>query len=365
MVKFSKQATKAAIDNKKGGRAFIPRVLGATKELKDHIYVISKYQAEKYIRTTEKISEYAGLYISKEMRVVVLTGKNDIPFNKPEQLGQMDAKNASLWEDYKIERSAYQCKVKKFEDNIATLFVVILGQCTERVKHRLKSDSEFKTLQTNYDVGGLLKKLRIMAFSTGATQHKCLTAHDAMRRFINIQQGPKESNERYLIRFIAVAEVKDELHGKAVPEKLITADSDAEQTSEKYNTMVFLCGADQARYGKLFEEYRNACLAKNDKYPDTLDEAVTLLSKYPDGQNTTKKAEADIEDVKTLEMSFAQMEKKGIFKKKGVKVVCYKCNQPGHIAPDCPMKDPVSEDGSIKSSSSRGSENEHWSGYQG
>ena len=77
MVKFSKPATKEAI--KSGSKykgAFIPKVLGATKEFKHHIYVINpKTQAEKYLRTTEMILEYAGLYISKEMRIVALTGK--------------------------------------------------------------------------------------------------------------------------------------------------------------------------------------------------------------------------------------------------------------------------------------------------
>ena len=365
MVKFSKPATKAAIAGSKGNNkgAFIPQVLGATKELRHHIYLIGRNQAEKYIRTTEKVSEYAGLHISKEMRIVVLHGDNDT-LKPPKQLGKKEAETPGRMEEYKVELSAYQRKKDKFDDDLATLFEVIYGQCTERVKLKLKVDSEFPSLRADYDVSGLLKKLRVMAFSTNAIQHVCLTAHDAARRFLNIGQGPKESIEHYLIRFMAIAEVKDEQFGQLYPDKLVSGTRSKDETSEQYNTMVFLYGADRHRYGKLLTKYSNDYLAKSDKYPKTLDEAVTLLSNYRSGY-VDKKPDVETDDVKVLEASFAQMAKKGVFKKKGVKVVCYRCNQEGHISPNCPMKDQASDGDSVKSSSSHGSSAEHWSGYQG
>ena len=183
MVKYSKLAIKAAIANSNKGnkRAFIPQVLGATKELKHHIYLVGKDQAEKYIRTTEKISEYAGLHISKEMRIVVLQGK--VTLKKPQKLGKQQAEDPGKLEEYKIELSAYQRKKDKYDEDIAKLFMVVLGQCTDRVKLKLKADEEFTTLMADYDVSKLLMKLRIMAFLSGAVQHEHLTANDAERRF--------------------------------------------------------------------------------------------------------------------------------------------------------------------------------------
>jgi hypothetical protein len=105
-----------------------------------------------------------------------------------------------------------------------------------------------------------------------------------------------------------------------------------------------------------------------DYYPDKLDEAVTLLSNYRDGQ--VKKPGRVVEeqdDFRLLETSFAQ---KSALKKKGVKIVCYKCGQEGHTSPQCPMRDQASDDGSVRSASSHGSgrsqhQQLHWSGEHG
>jgi hypothetical protein len=248
-MKGFKQSVKAAIANSKGNKkgAFERKVLGATKELGEHIYVVNtKNQAEKYLRTTEKIAQYAGLHVSKEMRILVLYGESKITITKPEQPKKADVdKQLGRMEEYKIELSAYQRKVDKIEDDKAKLFVIILGQCTKRVKLKLKADDEFASLESKYDVDGLLKRLRIMAFSTGATQHKFLTAHDALRRFLNISQGPRESIEHYLLRFNAIAEVLGEIFGPLFPEKLVSQKSNADDTSMGYKMMVFLCCADR------------------------------------------------------------------------------------------------------------------------
>jgi hypothetical protein len=372
-MKATKQATKAALANSKGNKkgAFERRVLGATKELGEHIYVVNtRNQAEKYLRTTEKIAQYAGLHVSKEMRILVLHGESKIAITKPEAPKKADAeKQPGRMEEYKVELSAYQRKIEKVDDDKAKLFVIILGQCTEKVKLKLKADDEFASLESKYDVDGLLKKLRIMAFSTGAMQHKFLTAQDVLKRFINISQGPRESIEHYLLRFNAIAEVLGEIFGPLFPEKMVSQKSDATATSSGYKTMVFLCGADCSRYGKLLDEYRNSYLAGKDYYPDKLDEAVSLLSNYHDGQAKTKtnRIVDGEDDLRYENPSFAQ---KSALKKKGVKIVCYKCGQEGHTSPQCPMNDQESDDGSVKSASSQGSRRSqhqqlHWSGEGG
>jgi hypothetical protein len=301
--------------------------------------------------------------------LVLLHGESKIAISKLEQpkIADID-KQPGRMEEYKVELSAYQRKVKKIEDNKAKLFVIILGQCTERVKLKLKADDEFASLESKYDVEGLLKRLRIMAFSTGATQHKFLTAHDALRRFLNICQGPRESIEHYLLRFNAIAEVLGEIFGPLFPEKLVSQKSNSDKMSMGYKTMVFLCGADCNRYGKLLDEYSNVYLMGCDYYPDKLDEAVTLLSNYCDGQVKRPGRIVNREgNLRYENPSFAQ---KSALKKKGVKIVCCTCGQEGHTSPQCPIQDQASDDGSVKSASSQGSQRSqyqqlHWSGEGG
>ena len=326
--------------------------------------------SRKYLRTTEKIAEYAGLHISKEMRIVMITGKEEA-ITTPDKPSKKDIKNnPANMEVFKSELASSQQKKDKYEDDKAKLFVVILGQCSERVKHKLKSDDEFPTMHKEYNVVKLLKKLRVMIFSMGSVRHPCLSAHDALTRFLNIRQGAKESIEHYLIQFLALAEVALEIYGSVIPDKLLNSNkSNKDKISEKFQAMIFLNGADQNRYGKLLDDYNNMYLTSGDKYPETVDAAVTLMSHYRDGQIKKGPPKKDEEGIGISESSFAQLTKqKGILKKKGVKVVCYTCGNPGHIAPNCPMKDQVSDDGSVKSSSSKGSGGSqmlHWSGFEG
>jgi hypothetical protein len=376
-MKYGKQATTTAVANSKGNKngAFgRSRAFGATRELGEHTYVLNKkVQAEQYIRTTEKIAQYAGLHIGKEMRYVVMYHKEytitEPPYPEKEEIKASPGR----MEKYKVELSAYQKRMDKYDDDKAQLYIVILGQCTEKVKLKLKADPKFEDLEKDYDVVGFLKLLRIIMFSTTGVQHECMAAHEAYRRFTNIVQGPKESLEHFIIRFNALAEVSDEIHGLVVPTKIMTQETDRDKASEKYRVMIFLCGLDKIRYGKLLDELHNAYLAKTDKYPSTMDDAVTLFSNYCDGQapSKQKKTDDDEDDGKQFERSFAQITKnKGKnLKKKGVKIVCYTCGQPGHASPKCPLKDQQSDDESIKSSSSKGSKGDrsqllHWSGME-
>ena len=299
-MKYGKQATTTAIANSKGNKkgAFgRSRALGATRELGEHVYVLNKkVQAEKYIRTTEKIAQYAGLNIGKEMRYVVMYHK-EYTFTEPEYPTKDEVKaTPGRMEKFKVELSAHQTKMDKYDNDKAQLYVVILGQCTEKVKLKLKADPKFEDMEKDYDVVGFLKLLRIIMFSTTGVQHECMAAHEAYRRFINVVQGPKESLEHFIIRFNALAEVSDEIHGLVIPDKIMIDETDRTKASDKYRVMVFLCGLDRTRYGKLLDELHNSYLAKTDKYPDTLDDAVTLFSNYRDGQAHTKKKGVDDED---------------------------------------------------------------------
>jgi hypothetical protein len=49
------------------------------------------------------------------------------------------------------------------------------------------------------------------------------------------------------------------------------SDADKNIASDKYLSMIFLAGADKARFGTLIEDLNNSYLAGNDQYPVSLD----------------------------------------------------------------------------------------------
>jgi hypothetical protein len=59
-----------------------------------------------------------------------------------------------------------------------------------------------------------------------------------------------------------------------------TSDADKYIARDKYLSMIFLAGADKARFGTLIENLNNSYLAGNDQYPVSLDGTLTLLFHY-------------------------------------------------------------------------------------
>jgi hypothetical protein len=103
-----------------------------------------------------------------------------------------------------------------------------------------------------------------------------------MRRLLAINQGPRESVTNYYRQFVSTTEVIEEQGGKFYPEKLAVSTSDADKNiaRDKYLSMIFLAGADKARFGTLIEDLNNSYLARNDQYPVSLDGTLTLLLHY-------------------------------------------------------------------------------------
>ena len=98
---------------------------------------------------------------------------------------------------------------------------------------------------------------------------------------------------------------------------------------DKLKAMTYIKGSDRTRYQSLIDDLRSQYTRGNDQYPETVDRAMTLLSKHrPDnkggGSNQKRKEE------KGGPTSFLQAEDG---KKK-----CYCCGSSDHILPDCPEK---------------------------
>jgi hypothetical protein len=59
-----------------------------------------------------------------------------------------------------------------------------------------------------------------------------------------------------------------------------TNDTDKKTSRDKFITCVFLAGVDTKKCGRLKTELNNVYVAGQDKYPKTVESAVTMLSHY-------------------------------------------------------------------------------------
>jgi hypothetical protein len=83
-------------------------------------------------------------------------------------------------EKHKTELGIFHREKKAFCENKAKVFVIILGQCTYKVKSKLENELGYATLEMNNDVVGLLRQLKQMAFALGGVQHPFWTLQIVM-----------------------------------------------------------------------------------------------------------------------------------------------------------------------------------------
>ena len=315
-------AVKTTGNHFSGGK----QVLGKTEGLWEFIYKSdTKDQADMYLRTTDAIADYVGVEYSKDMRMLVKKGKTK-SFIEPSPLGDKVTSPAAL-EKYTTELRIYHKAKKEYMDHTSKVFIIILGQCSHSVKNRLVNEKGYDALEDKDDVVGLLKMLKMMAFSTTGIQHPYWMVQLVLKCLAAINQGPNETVTNYHQRFLAITEVIEAQWGPFLPTKLEATDG-ATKARESMLSMIFLAGADKERYGTLKMELNNSYLAAKDNYPTSLDATLQLLSHYQD-HTVGDRSGSDNTNEGT---SFAQKEKRKLSK-----IRCHRCNEFGHYKKDCPL----------------------------
>ena len=85
----------------------------------------------------------------------------------------------------------------------------------------------------------------------------------------------------------------------------------------------------------ILRDLYNTYIAGTDKYPKTVNAMLNYLSKY-DGQLSEDQHISGKGTGGVTETSFRQFQRKKKSSQNG-RVICFNCQQPGHIAADCPL----------------------------
>ena len=90
-------------------------------------------------------------------------------------------------EDFKVELANYHKDKRKYDKDKATVFVLIVGQCTDVVKRTLESDPAFTKMKVDRDVNGLMKKLKALAFSKSTNDDPFEAVVESVKRIVALQ----------------------------------------------------------------------------------------------------------------------------------------------------------------------------------
>jgi hypothetical protein len=257
-------------------------VLGAMEAFGSLIYKVNTQdQAEMYVRTTEKLSEYVLTTYGKDMRNLVKY-TTERKFTEPEFPSRVLRETDRLHEvKYKESLAKYHRELDTYNDQKTKVFGVILGQCSPMVKDRLAKNSAFAKVEMDSDVIALNK-------------------HDTI--------------QNYYLRFKSQANVLEAQWGSFFPPNMVDSDLQDDELEDRKKeaqeailTAIFVSNADNGRFRALKDRLNNDYLSGNNNYPTSLEQAVNLLTYNQDfGARVARMEDKDFETAK----NFAQKKNK-------------------------------------------------------
>ena len=229
------------------------------------------------------------------------------------------------------------------------MFAVIIGHCDEPLKNQVEGHEHYDKYDEDRDIVSLMKIIKEMAFGGSDKKYPVRQAVEAWYKLMTLQQGQFESLTVYYKRFKSQVERVEETYGIIAPVKV--AEKNPKYVKEKNKTVEkerdrllaykFMVGANKY-YKPMLKGVEEDFALGNDNYPASVEEALQVMTVYGN-HNAFKKEKKVYEERPSL--SFVQ--KSEAWRKR----LCFKCNQPGHVAKECPNGQDQSSQGQRTGSS--------------
>ena len=319
--------------------------------------------ADQFAVTQKKLANHVGTVFPNGTDVKLAVEQLVIPtLLAPTEYGS----SATMTEKRVWEKQVdqYVKKLDQLKENIRTLYSVIWGQCTEAMKAKVESMSDYQGASLYNNGVELLKIIRSVCFNFASQKYLPQAVHEAKRRFYLQSQGKYMNAQDYLEQFTNHVDVLTHVGAVIGPDTTIVESlAGIDSTTKKLNTITdvhraearelylavsFLLGADRARYGKLIEDLENNFLQGQHLFPKTINDAYTLLANWKqDPRNAMRMGGGGNEGVvftnngeepENAETVLANVGKKKSGKSKE-HITCFKCNKQGHYSNECPEND--------------------------
>ena len=165
------------------------KFVGKEEAIKEHIYDISSFKAnKKYTTTTREIAEYAARTYPQagEFRQALQRLRFDPLTSPPFTPQKADAPTFQEQEEWKLKYREFHDKQVKREDNSKKVFALILGQCSQALLHRMEANTTYEAVDSSNDPIQLLKLIRGCIYQRNTTRkavHSYIDAEIALHNF--------------------------------------------------------------------------------------------------------------------------------------------------------------------------------------
>ena len=336
---------------------------GAAKDMNGHVFQC--HHEQKNRRQYAKTFEALQVYCQSNLK-----GWDDMAslFKDP-MVTPTVAKPAPLPPDAdeddrtvrKSELDQLHKRRRQLHNNLATVFGVIWGQCSEAMRERLRTHSNYNTALDSNDCVWLLQEIRAVMLNFDEKQERFVALINAQRQFFNCRQGPHQSNADFL-ETVKIWASAIEYYGGSLTEhyNLIPELDEAGQPRDEATrrqlardrtlSQVLLAGADPARYANLNADLANQYNMGSNKYPKNLEAAHGLIVHYVPHRTTQRAAPVlpgnpsvppsssttvpgSLPSVPTGHTFTIVPGRDGI---SHASITCHRCSRPGHYSPQCP-----------------------------
>ena len=258
---------------------------------------------------------------------------DSLELTDPEQPAAPDPANLVEFERWKYVYKEYMMKMQEYTNFRSGLYNLVMGQCIEALKERLKSHEDF--IGANQNGIALLVLIRSLLHTFEEHQQLADGLSNVKMVFYKLRQGKYMKLERYHEIFLAQVEVLDEVGVTVADTALVQhvaeqhcrddpVAADHKEAKQMALTIQFIKGTN-ASHRPYLTHLRNSYLDGLDVYPNTDQEAYNILQRREEIHG--------VPPVDGDRVAFTQRSGRDLST-----VTCYSCHQTGHYAnsPECP-----------------------------
>ena len=165
-----------------------PKFKGNSTDLEGDIFDCSDYkQAEKYVSTIKRIAEYVRAeykYGSDIRSTLENEARITIPHPVTHNTDPMPLLYSIIFDK---DIDIYMKRRSTLYKNVQKCYSLILGQCTDLLKSKLKQSHEWRASLTTYDVLILIRIIRTITLKFDEQTYLKFALHQAKADFYNIR----------------------------------------------------------------------------------------------------------------------------------------------------------------------------------
>ena len=268
-----KSQTKRDKDFKPSPGQTFTKFKGNTLELDGFVFDCSNdKQVDRYMTAMKRISEHIGTNYHNGGDICS-TIEQGTCFNIPKPISPSTTNDEVDNMILTKKVNSYFSRYSILDENIQKGYSLVLGQCTELFKSKLKTTSNWNIISIEFDLLWLIASIKSVIFKFEDQQYLPLSLHYAKTNFYSFRQHHL-SNTEYLENFTNLVDMAESFEGQPHSKALVdiavwmspnTKDVDLadiptnrqkelnSQAKEIYLACAFISQADPHRYGRLKE----------------------------------------------------------------------------------------------------------------